>query len=85
MPWFAVPPFDESRPHIELLLPSDQYTGWEAFAIGDVLLTLAAVGTLLGLGLALVLSARWPFLGIAAVGWLAIAGGALWTGLARPD
>jgi hypothetical protein len=32
-----------------------------------------AVGAVAGIGLALALDARWPFLGVAALGWLALA------------
>jgi hypothetical protein len=122
LPWFDIGGASGfPRPQADVLLPNGLYSGWEAFAVADILLTLIAAGALLGLGLALVLGARWPLLGVAALGWAAvaltlfavyypaqvpalgagslpqvgflgsllsggaIAGGALWAGLARPD
>jgi hypothetical protein len=73
LPWVQVGAFDKSEPHIEVLLPSHRYTGWEAFEIADILLALIALGAVLGLGIALVLRARWPFLGVAGLGWTALA------------
>ena len=120
LPWFDVGGFatpQGSGP--DVLYGSTRYSGWQAFEIADILFTLIAAGALVGLGLAIALDARWPYLGVAALGWCtvgltlfavyypahvaavgegskphigflgallsggAIAGGALWAGLAR--
>src|SRR3954451_16304275 len=40
---------------------SPLYSGWQAFQVADILLALIAAGALSGLGLAIVLEARWPY------------------------
>jgi hypothetical protein len=74
LPWFRISSDygGPQLPGIQIAYPTTLYTGWEAFAVADILLTLIAAGALLGFGLALALGARWPLLGVAALGWAAV-------------
>jgi hypothetical protein len=57
------------------ILPCDpvRYSGWETFRFADVALALCAAGALSGVVLATALGARWPYLGVALLGWAAVA------------
>jgi hypothetical protein len=73
LPWFDVGGYATSQAAPDIILPGKTlYSGWEAFAVADILFTLIAAGALAGLGLALALEARWPFLGVAALAWCAL-------------
>jgi hypothetical protein len=73
LPWLEIEVRTLDRPGAILPAPNPNYTAWEAFRIADVQLALIAAAAAFGVGLAALLRARWPYLGIALLGWLATA------------
>ncbi len=74
MPWFELP---VALPHDVGPVPAlpdvdSERTAWQSFRVADVLLVLVAAGAGGGLAVALALDARWPYFGVAGLGWLGV-------------